>query len=98
MPQRASANSVSAGPASDVRTFVTALLLTFAAGELLLLCYALLGVFGAIIGLVGAGFGIVWWRNIHDGKAFPRDLPAKSVVALAVATAVITLVAFLVVA
>jgi len=92
-PQHATAKPPSAG-AAGVKTFVTAALLTFAAGELVLLCYALLGVFGGIIGLVGAVFGIVWWRNIHDGTAFPRDLPAKSVVILAVTTAVVTLVAF----
>ncbi|MDQ0379857.1 hypothetical protein [Amycolatopsis thermophila] len=97
-PQRATPNSVSAGPASDVRTFLAAGLLTFAAGELMLLGYALLGVFGGIIGLVGAVFGVVWWRSLHDKKAFPRDLPTKSVVILAVVTAAITLLAFLIVA
>ncbi|NIH79258.1 hypothetical protein [Amycolatopsis viridis] len=98
LPRRATDNSVSAGPASDVRTFITAVLLTFAAGELMLLGYALLGVFGGIIGLVAAIFGVVWWRSIHDKRAFPRDLPVKSVVILAVVTAVITLLAFLTVA
>ncbi|NIH87847.1 hypothetical protein FHX45_004740 [Amycolatopsis granulosa] len=98
MPRRATDNSVSAGPASDVRTFIAAVLLTFAAGELMLLGYALLGVFGGIIGVVAAFFGVLWWRTIHDKRAFPRDLPVKSVVILAVVTAVITLLAFLTVA
>ncbi|GAA3812794.1 hypothetical protein GCM10022380_33270 [Amycolatopsis tucumanensis] len=98
VPQPATPNSVSAGPASDVKTFVTAILLTFAVGELTLLGYALLGVFGGIIGLVGGIFGVVWWRSVHDKKVFPRDLPVKSVIILAVATALITLLAFLLVA
>jgi len=98
MPQPATENSVSAGAASDIRTFVAAVLLTFAGGELVLLGYALLGTFGGIIGLVGAILGVVWWRTIHDKRVFPRDLPVKSVIVLAVATALITVLAFLIVA
>jgi membrane associated rhomboid family serine protease len=88
-------NSVSAGPASDVRTFLAAALLTYAGGALMLVGYVLLsGVFGAILGLVGAVFGVVWWRNLHDKKAFPRNLPAKSLIILAVVAAVLTVLAF----
>ena len=87
-------NSVSAGTGSDVRTFGAAALLTFGAGVLVLDGYIVLsGVFGGILGLVGAVFGIVWWRHKHD-KVFPRDLPTKSIVILAVVDVVLTVLAF----
>ncbi|HVV08793.1 hypothetical protein [Amycolatopsis sp.] len=87
-------NSVSAGTGSDVRTFAAALLLTYGAGTLILVGYLLLsGVFGGILGLVAAVFGVVWWRSLHD-KVFPRDLPVKSVVILFVVDVVLTVLAF----
>ncbi|NKQ56515.1 hypothetical protein HFP15_26920 [Amycolatopsis sp. K13G38] len=90
-------NSVSAGTGSDVRTFLAAALLTFGTGVLVLDGYIMLDVFGGILGLVGAVFGIVWWRSKFD-KVFPRDLPVKAVVILAVVDAVLTLLAFLLIA
>jgi hypothetical protein len=89
------ANPVSAGTGSDVRTFAAAALLTYAGGVLMLNGYIILsGVFGAILGLVGSVFGVVWWRSIH-GKVFPRDLPKKSLIILAVLAVVLTGLAFL---
>ncbi|HKS44552.1 MAG TPA: hypothetical protein VJT49_05450 [Amycolatopsis sp.] len=86
-------NSVSAGTASDVRTFAAAVLLTYAGGVLMLVGYILLsGVFGAILGLVGAIFGVVWWRTVHK-KVFPRDLPVKSLVILGVIGVALTVLA-----
>ncbi|WP_243770138.1 hypothetical protein [Amycolatopsis acidicola] len=87
-------NSVSAGTGSDVRTFAAALLLTYGAGTLILVGYLLLdSAFGGILGLVGAVFGVVWWRSLHD-KIFPRDLPVKSVVILLVVDVVLSVLAF----
>ncbi|HVW44210.1 MAG TPA: hypothetical protein VHC18_22965 [Amycolatopsis sp.] len=85
-------NSVSAGTGSDVRTFLTAGLLTYGTGVLMLNGYILIGVFGAILGLVAGGLCVLWWRNKHD-KVFPRDLPVKSVVILAVVDVVLTVLA-----
>jgi hypothetical protein len=80
---------------ADVKTFVTAVLLTFGVGLLGMVGWAVLGSgFGGFLGLVGGAFGVVWWRKIH-GKAFPRVVPTKSVVVLAVVIAVLTLVLFL---
>jgi hypothetical protein len=91
-------NTVSAGPASDVRTFAAAALLTYTAGVLVLVGYILLsGVFGGILGLIGAVFGVVWWRSLH-GKVFPRDLPLRSVIILAVVGAALTLLSFVLIA
>ena len=84
-------NSVSAGTASDVKTFAAAALLTYSGGALMLVGYILLsGAFGAILGLVGAVFGVIWWRSAHDKKVFPRDLSRKSLVILVVAGVVLT--------
>ncbi|MBK1786198.1 hypothetical protein JHE00_17860 [Prauserella sp. ASG 168] len=82
----AGGNTVSAGAASDAKTFAAAALLTFAAGLIVVIGYIMAGGFGGFLGIIGAVFGFVWWKNLH-GKVFPRDLPAKSLVALLVATA-----------
>lgn len=88
-------NSVSAGPGSDVRALAAAALLTYAGGVLMLVGYLLLsGVFGAILGLVGAVFGVVWWRKTHDDRIFPRDLSVKSLIILVVVGVVLTVLAF----
>lgn len=88
-------NSVSAGTGSDVRTLLAAALLTYAGGVLMLVGYLLLsGVFGAILGLVGAVFGVVAWRKVHDDRVFPRDLPVKSLLILVAVGAVLTVLAF----
>lgn len=89
-------NSVSAGTASDIRALLAAALLTYSGGVLMLVGYLLLnGVFGAILGLVGAIFGVVWWRKVHNDRVFPRDVPVKSVVVLVAVGAVLTVLAFL---
>ena len=90
-------NSISAGTGSDVRTFIAAALLTFGTGVLMLDGYVMLGVFGAILGLVGAFFLIIWWRSKLD-KVFPRDLPVKAIVIAAVVDAALLLLAFLLMA
>lgn len=88
-------NSVSAGTASDVRTLLAAALLTYSGGVLMLVGYLLLsGVFGAILGLVGAVFGVVWWRKVHHDKIFPRDISVKSLIVLVAVGAVLTVLAF----
>lgn len=88
-------NSVSAGPGSDVGALLVAALLTYAGGVLMLVGYLLLdGVFGAILGLVGAVFGVVWWRKAHDNKVFPRVIKPAGVIILAVVGALLTLAAF----
>lgn len=89
-------NNVSAGTGSDVRALLAAALLTYSGGVLMLVGYLLLNsVFGAILGLVGAIFGVVWWRKVHEDRVFPRDLPAKSVIVVAAVGAALTLLAFL---
>ncbi|HJQ45194.1 MAG TPA: hypothetical protein VJ870_02565 [Amycolatopsis sp.] len=88
-------NTVSAGTGSDARTFLAAVLLTYGTGVLMLDGYILLsGVFGAILGLVGGGLCVLWWRHKHD-KVFPRDLPTRSIVILAVVDVVLTVLAVL---
>jgi hypothetical protein len=83
------------GAGADVKTFVTAVLLTFGVGLLGMVGWAVLSSgFGGFLGLVAGVFGVVWWRKIH-GKAFPRVLPTKSVVILAVVNAVLALVLIL---
>lgn len=80
---------------ADVKTFVTAVLLTFGVGLLGMVGWAVLDSgFGGFLGLVGGVFGIVWWRKIH-GKAFPPVVPTKSVVILAVVNAALALVLLL---
>ncbi|MFI6302575.1 hypothetical protein ACIBCH_11945 [Amycolatopsis thailandensis] len=84
------------GAGADVKTFVTAVLLTFGVGLLMMDGWALLSSgFGAFLGLVGGGFGVFWWRHIH-GKVFPRELSTKSVVVLAVINVALALLLFLV--
>ncbi|MEU6643825.1 hypothetical protein ABZ863_14905 [Saccharomonospora sp. NPDC046836] len=95
-PQRPSGrNSVSAGTASDVKTFAAAALLTFAAGALTLVGYVMAGGFGGFLGIIGAVFGVVWWKNLH-GKVFPRDLPGRSLAGLLAAAAVLFGFAYLI--
>lgn len=95
LPEPAVGNSVSAGRASDVKTFAAAVLLTFGAGMLVLVGYLLLdSFFGGFLGAVGAVFAVIWWRSVHE-KVFPRDIPAKSIIILAVINAVLGVITFL---
>jgi hypothetical protein len=88
-------NSVSAGPGSDVGALLVAALLTYSGGVLMLVGYLLLdGVFGAILGIVAAVFGVVWWRKVHDDKVFPRRVKPQGVIILAVVGALLTIAAF----
>ena len=80
------------GAGNDVKTFVTAVLLTFGAGLLGMVGWAVLDSgFGGFLGLVGAVFAIFWWRHVH-GKVFPRDLSTKSVILLLVVNVVLGLI------
>ena len=80
---------------ADVKTFVTAVLLTFGVGLLGMVGWAALGSgFGGFLGLVAAGFAIFWWKHVH-GKVFPKVVPTKSVVILAVVIAVLALILLL---
>ena len=89
-----SSGAISAGPGSDVRTFLAAGLLTYGTGVLMLNGYILIGAFGAILGLIAGGLCVLWWRNKH-GRVFPPSLPVKSVVLVAVVDAVLTVLAVL---
>ncbi|WP_145926754.1 hypothetical protein [Amycolatopsis orientalis] len=89
------AKPAASGTGADIKTFATAVLLTFGTGVLMMDGWALLDSgFGAFLGLVGAGFGIFWWRSIH-GKVFPRELSTKSVVILTVINVVLVLLLLL---
>ncbi|MEU4674139.1 hypothetical protein AB0F91_40810 [Amycolatopsis sp. NPDC023774] len=84
-----------AGGGSDVKTFATAVLLTFGAGLLAMVGWALLGSgFGAFLGIVAAGFGIYWWRSLH-GTVFAPDLPTRSVIILLVVNVVLAAILLL---
>ncbi|MDT8914408.1 hypothetical protein [Amycolatopsis sp. PS_44_ISF1] len=81
--------SAKPGFGPDLKTFGTAVLLTFGAGLLGLVGWALLSSgFGFFLGLIAAGFGIYWWRSLH-GKVFAPDLPTRSVVILLVVNLVL---------
>lgn len=91
------AKSATPGAGTDIKTFATALLLTFGTGVLMMDGWALLDSgFGAFLGLVAGGFGIYWWRSIQ-GKVFPRELSTKSVVILAVINVALALLLLLLV-
>jgi hypothetical protein len=91
------ARSDRAGTASDVKVFISAVLLTFGAGLLLMVGYALLSSgFGGFLGIIAAVFGIVWWRSIH-GKVFPAEIPTRSVIILAAVNVILAVILFLVV-
>ncbi|GAB3168196.1 hypothetical protein [Amycolatopsis sp. NPDC004378] len=81
---------------ADVKTFVTAVLLTFGVGLLGMVGWAVLSSgFGGFLGLVAGVFGVVWWRTVHGKVVFPKVIPTKSVVILAVVNAVLALILFL---
>ncbi|MCE7011940.1 hypothetical protein LWC34_55390 [Kibdelosporangium philippinense] len=67
-------NAVSAGTGSDFRVAVVGALMPFGLGLLVLVGYAWIGVFGVILGLLGALWWAVWWRRKHNKKFFPRDV------------------------
>jgi hypothetical protein len=82
--QPARSDGGSGGAAPGVKTFASAVLLTYGAGMLLMVGYALLNsFFGVILGIAAAGFGIVFWKNRHGG-IFPSTIPTRSVIILAV--------------
>ncbi len=84
------------GAGADIKTFATAVLLTFGTGLLMMDGWALLDSgFGAFLGLVGGVFGIFWWRHVH-GRVFPRALSTKAVVILAVINVALALLLLLV--
>ncbi|RSM73751.1 hypothetical protein DL991_31195 [Amycolatopsis sp. WAC 01375] len=89
------AKPATSGAGPDIKTFATAVLLTFGTGVLMMDGWALLDSgFGAFLGLVAGGFGIFWWKSIH-GKVFPRELSTKSVVILTVINVVLVLLLLL---
>ncbi|MFD2493504.1 hypothetical protein [Amycolatopsis jiangsuensis] len=84
-----SAQLAKTGTGTDVKTFATAVLLTFGAGMLAMVGWGLLGSgFGFFLGLVAAGFGLYWWHSLH-GSLISAKLPARSVVLLFVADAIL---------
>lgn len=83
--------AVATGKGTDVKTFATAVLLTFGTGLLMMVGNGLLdSFFGAILGLVAAIFGIVFWKN-KLGKVFPDAVPTKGIVLLAVVNVVLVI-------
>ncbi|WP_410584579.1 hypothetical protein [Amycolatopsis sp. lyj-108] len=89
------AKPATSGAGPDIKTFATAVLLTFGTGVLMMDGWALLDSgFGAFLGLVAGGFGIFWWKSIH-GKVFPRELSTKAVVILTVINVVLVLLLLL---
>jgi hypothetical protein len=87
------ANKVSAGTGSDVRTFVSAALLTYVVGVLLLNGVILLDTGGFFLGLFVAFFAVLGWRKYHGKKLFPRNIPVRSVIVLAVLGIALTVLA-----
>ncbi|RJQ88277.1 hypothetical protein [Amycolatopsis panacis] len=80
---------------TDVKTFATAVLLTFGAGMLGMVGWGLLSSgFGFFLGLVAAGFGLYWWRSLHGG-VITAKLPTRSVVVLFVVDAILMVALFL---
>lgn len=78
------------GAGVDVKTFATAVLLTFGVGLLGMVGWALLSSgFGAVLGLAAGGFGVYWWRSLH-GQVFAPNLPTRSVIILLVVNVVLT--------
>ncbi|SDZ12065.1 hypothetical protein SAMN05421504_109292 [Amycolatopsis xylanica] len=87
-------NRVSAGTGSDVKTLIAALLLTYFCGVTLLVGYALIGGFGVVLGIAASIAGVVFWRKAH-GKAFPRDIPVKSLIIFGAITVALTVLLFI---
>lgn len=83
------------GLASDLRIVAAAALLTFGSGVLMLIGYLMVGAFGVLLALFGAGLGWSWWSGQHGGKLFPRELPTSSLTTLAAVTGFLTLVMLL---
>lgn len=63
-------------------------LMPLGAGLLMLLGWALMGVFGVILGIGGSFWWGYWWRNKH-GAFFPTDLQGGSVGGIAALVALI---------
>ncbi|ONI79177.1 hypothetical protein ALI144C_25395 [Actinosynnema sp. ALI-1.44] len=89
-------NAVSAGTGSDFRVAIVGALMPFGLGLLVLLGYAWLSFFGAILGLLGALWWALWWRKKHNKKFFPRDVeggPFVLTLVLAVLLFIVTIAA-----
>lgn len=72
----------------DLLAAALAALMPLGAGLLMLLGWALLGVFGVILGLGGSFWWGYWWRTKHQAF-FPTDLRGGSVGGIAVLVALI---------
>jgi hypothetical protein len=74
----------------DALAAALAALMPLGAGLLVVLGYAWIGVFGAILGAIGAVAWAFWWRNKHQAF-FPGDLRGGSVGGVAALIALIGL-------
>ncbi|SMD23268.1 hypothetical protein [Kibdelosporangium aridum] len=86
-------NAVSAGTGSDFRVATVGAIMPFGLGMLVLVGYAWIGVFGIILGLLGAVWWAVWWRRKHNKKFFPRDVEGGPFVLTLVLTVILLIAA-----
>ncbi|QIZ36640.1 hypothetical protein [Saccharopolyspora sp. ASAGF58] len=87
---------VPAGPTTtsqDALAATLAALMPLGGGLLVMLGYAWIGIFGAILGLAGAAGWAFWWRNKHK-TFFPKDLRGGSVGGIGGIVAVIAFLLF----
>jgi hypothetical protein len=85
-------NSVSAGTGSDFRVAVLGTLMPLGLGMAVLVGYAWLEFFGAILAIGGAVWWAVWWRRKH-GKFFPRDVQGGPFILTIVLTVILFIIA-----
>jgi len=83
------------GWAPHVRIGVYALLLTVAAGLVVLVGWTWIGGFGIALGLVADVAGLAWLRQRY-GAVLPQDVPGGALLRLLVAAVVLAGIAFLV--
>ncbi|RSM78957.1 hypothetical protein DMH04_32270 [Kibdelosporangium aridum] len=86
-------NAVSAGTGSDFRVAALGAIMPFGLGMLVLVGYAWIGVFGIVLGLLGAVWWAVWWRRKHNKKFFPRDVEGGPYVLTLVLTVILLIAA-----
>lgn len=81
--------------ADNAKTLVVPALLTFSCGMLVVVGNLMIGGFGILLGIIGAIFGVVWWRSVN-GTVVPVPVKKSSLISLIVVSIVLFGFGFLV--